>query len=319
MKPQHPSPAGDRPGAVATPCPLTGRVGVWTPARELRPRSRPIRQELVTEPDRCPFCETAADDERLVAGHVELGAGRWFAMRNIYPPLDGHTGSATLVVGPDHGPTLTHLYPGLEAAWTSVLALQQQLAARARSGWSLLSTAVGTSAGASQQHPHGQVLTPSSAPPITVEVQRRLADPEVLAVLWDEPLRVADADGLRLVAPPVPLGPEDLLLLPVAAEPVEVLEPRAVARTIVGWLRAVQELRATAGRSQHTGRTEAELEGPAPLDVKVLIHAQLPDGTGRWWAELQVTEAHAPGVAAAPLVDVVHPPSTHADRFRGRC
>jgi len=305
--------------AAATTCPLTGRVGVWTPARELRPRTRPIRQELVTDLDRCPFCDTAADDDRLVPGHVDLGAGRWFAMRNIYPPLDGPTGSATLVVGPDHGPTLTHLHPGLEDAWTSLLTLQLVLAAREPQRWSLLTTAVGTSAGASQQHPHAQVLTPATVPPITEQVQRRLTDPAVLAQLWDERCAVAEAGGLRLVAPPVPLGPEDLLLVPAAAAPVEAIDPRAVARMIVGWLRAVQELQAKAGRPFAAGSRPEALDGPAPIDVKVLLHAQLPDGTGRWWAELQVTEAHAPGVAAAPLVDVVHPPAAHAERFRGRC
>lgn len=307
------------PAALATQCPLTGRVGVWTPARERRPRSRPIRQELVTALDRCPFCDTGADDERLVPGAVDLGAGRWFALRNIYPPLDAHTGRATLVVGPDHGPTLTHLHPGLEAAWSSLLTLQQRLALQERQRWSLLTTAVGTSAGASQQHPHGQVLTPAAVPPVTTEVQRRLADPQVRARLWEKDLRVTDTDGLLLVAPPVPLGPEDLLLLPAAPEPLDALDPRAVARAIVGWLRAVQELRARAGHPRPPAGSTAGPAGPAPVDVKVLVHAQLPDGTGRWWAELQVTEAHAPGVAAAPLVDVVHPPVIHAERFRGRC
>ncbi len=304
--------------ATATTCPLTGRVGLWTPARELRPQARAVRQELVTDVDRCPFCDTAADDERLVAGHVEAGAGRWFAMRNIYPPLDGPTGTATLVVGPDHGPTLTHLHPAITAAWTSVFALQQQLAGRAPSRWSLVTTAIGASAGASQQHPHGQVLTPSAVPPISATQQRRLSDPQVLAALLQERHAVADADGLRLSAPPVPLGPEDLLLLPTDAQPLAALDPGAVARRVVGWLRAVHELRGTAARSRFDP-TAAAIEGPAPVDVKVLLHAELPDGTGRWWAELQVTEAHAPGVAAAPLVDVVHPPAAHAERFRGRC
>ena len=313
------SAGADRPTAVATPCPLTGRVGAWTPARELRPRTRPVRQELVTDLDRCPFCDTAPDDERLVPGSVELGAGRWFAMRNIYPPLADDTGRATLVVGPDHGPTLTHLHPGLELAWTSVLTLQQRLAGEAADRWSLLSTAVGTSAGASQQHPHGQVLTPRVVPPATVELQRRLQDRAVLDVLWTEEHRVLDAHGLRLVAPPVPLGPDDLLLLPVEAQPLDALEPAAVAAVVVGWLRAVQELGARAGRSSATVRSGSGQLHPAPVDSKVLLHKELPDGTGRWWAELQVTEAHAPGVAATPLVDVVYPPAAHAERFRGRC
>lgn len=269
--------------------------------------------------DRCPFCDTPADDERLLPGNVELGAGRWFAMRNLYPPLADDTGEARLVVGPDHGPTLTHLHRDVELAWASVLALQQQLAVTAAGRWSLLTTAVGSSAGASQQHPHAQVLTPTQVPPMTVTLQQRLQQPEVLAALWAEDRRVLDADGLRLVAPPVPLGPEDLLLLPVDPQPLTALDPPSVARTIVGWLRAVQELGATAARRPQSERSDSDHDGPAPTDVKVLLSPELPDGTGRWWAELQVTEAHAPGVAASPLVDVVHPPRDHAERFRGRC
>jgi hypothetical protein len=56
--------------------------------------------------------------------------------------------------------------------------------------------------------------------------------------------------------------------------------------------------------------------GPAPMDIKVLVHDALPEGTGRWIAELQVTDRHAPGVAAAPLVDLVRPPDRHAAWFR---
>jgi hypothetical protein len=65
-----------------------------------------------------------------------------------------------------------------------------------------------------------------------------------------------------------------------------------------------------------TCTSSCDATGAAPVDIKTLLHAPLPDGTGRWWAELQVTERHAPGVAAAPLVDVVDPPERHASRFR---
>lgn len=292
---------------ITSTCPLTGRMGLWTATREARPRPRPQRQDHITPPGSCPFCGVAGDDPRLLGVEVAHDGGRWFGLRNIYPPLRGPTGRAVLAVADVHTPSLAHRWSGLAAAWAGQLALQVRLAGQLPGRWSLLTTAVGVSAGASQQHPHGQVLTPLEPPPMVVAMQQRLDRPGVVDGLLADPLRVASRDGIHLVAPPVPLGPADLLVVPERPGHLADLPVEVVAGLIASWLERVHTLAEVR---------QGPLDGPAPLDVKTLLSDALPDGTGRWVLELQVTDRHAPGVAAAPLVDLVRPPDRHAAVFR---
>ena len=285
---------------------MTGRVGLWTETREARPRPVVDRQQMPEDADACPFCDPAPDDDRLLPEAADRGVGRWFGLHNIYPPLEGPTGRADLAVAIDHSPTLSHLQPDLATVWATQLDVQLQLAARAPDRWSLLTTAVGVSAGASQHHPHGQVLTPVAAPPLTVEQQRRWSRSETVAAVLAEPLLVGSVSDVHLVAPKVPLGPLDLWLVPTRPVGLDQMDPEVVGALVAQW---------TVGVHRQLGRAGPSTAA-APVDIKTLLHPPLPDGTGRWWAELQVTERHAPGVAAAPLVDVVDPPERHAERFR---
>lgn len=294
----------DRPPR-ATPCPVTGRLGLWTATREARPRPGVPRQPLPPDDAGCPFCAPAPDDVRLLSPEADHGAGRWFGMRNIYPPLAGPTGSAVLAVATDHDPTLAHLRPGLAAVWATQLDVQLQLARREPHRWALLTTAVGVSAGASQHHPHGQVLLSAVVPPMVLDQQRRWDLGTTVAQVLSERHTIAVRDDVHLVAPPVPLGPLDVWLVPATRTRLEQLDVEVVAALVTRWLVGVHEQLPTSSTT-----------AAAPVDIKTLLHAPLPDGTGRWWAELQVTERHAAGVAAAPLVDVVDPPQHHAARFR---
>jgi hypothetical protein len=298
-----PEPGGPR--AIA--CPLTGRLGLWTATREARPRPRPTRQPHHTPVEACPFCDPADDDPRLLGDEVDGAGGRWFGLRNIYPPLEGPTGRAVLAVAAAHSPSLAHRRSDLAAAWAGQLALQLRLASRLPDRWSLLTTAIGITAGASQQHPHGQVLTPSVPPPAVVAMQQRLERRAVVDALLTAAHRVEERDGVHLVAPPVPLGPADLLLVPARPSRASQLPVEAVAGLIASWLVRVHELLEIPATAW---------DAPSPLDVKTLLYDALPDGTGRWVVELMVTDRHAPGVAAAPLVDLVRPPARHADWFR---
>ena len=285
---------------------MTGRVGLWTETREARPRPVVDRQQMPEDADACPFCDPAPDDDRLLPEAADRGVGRWFGLHNIYPPLEGPTGRADLAVAIDHSPTLSHLQPDLATVWATQLDVQLQLAARAPERWSLLTTAVGVSAGASQHHPHGQVLTPVAAPPLTVEQQRRWSRAETVAAVLADALVVASVGAVDLVAPLVPLGPLDLWLVPTRPGGLDQLDPEVVGALVAQWI---------VGVHRQLGRAVSST-AVAPVDIKTLLHPPLPDGRGRWWAELQVTERHAPGVAAAPLVDVVDPPERHAERFR---
>ncbi len=285
---------------------MTGRVGLWTETRETRPRPVVHRQQMTEDAHGCPFCDPAPDDDRLLPEAADRGVGRWFGLHNIYPPLDGPTGRADLAVATDHWPTLSHLQPHLATVWATQLDVQLQLAARAPDRWSLLTTAVGVSAGASQHHPHGQVLTPLAPPPPTVAQQQRWAERGTSTAVLAEPLLIESVGGVHLVAPLVPLGPLDLWLVPMRPVGLDQLDAEVVGALVARWL---------VGVHRQLGRA-VPATSAAPVDIKTLLHPPLPDGTGRWWAELQVTERHAPGVAAAPLVDVVDPPERHAERFR---
>lgn len=226
-------------------------------------------------------------------------------MRNIYPPLAGPTGSALLAVATDHDPTLTHLRPELAVVWATQLDVQLQLARCQPHHWTLLTTAVGVSAGASQHHPHGQVLLSAVVPLVVEEQQRRWDRDTTVAQVFSDRHTIAVLGDVHLVAPPVPLGPLDVWLVPASRARLEQLDVEVVAALVHRWLVSVHEQLPTPAPT-----------AAAPVDIKIMLYAPLPDGTGRWWAELQVTERHAPGVASAPLVDVVDPPERHADRFR---
>lgn len=298
-------PVGPPPRVTA--CVFTGRLGMWTALREQRPQPRPQRLLLESDRSRCPFCRYDNPDPRLLPEQAVRGGQRWFGVHNIFPPIDGPTGRADLAVATDHDPTLTHLHPGLANDWATMLEVQQLLVARRADRWSMISAATGRTAGASQHHPHGHVLTPAELPISTVRRQQRFADPAVVAALLAEDTTVAAADGVRLVAPPVPLGPLDLMLVPEGSQRFLDVDPDDVAALIVRWIAGVHAL------------VDPEPDLPAtvaPFDAKVVLHPELPDGTGRWWGELAVTDRHAPGVAAVPLVDVRYPPEVHAERFR---
>ncbi len=203
--------------------------------------------------------------------------------------------------------------------WATQLDVQLQLARREPDRWALLTTAVGVSAGASQHHPHGQVLLSAVVPPVVLEQQRRWDRGTTPAQVLADPHTIAVLGGVHLVAPPVPLGPLDAWLVPEVHGGLERLDVEVVASLVHRWLVSVHDQLGLPGTASGTPGTSADTPGTsaaAPVDIKTLLHAPLPDGTGRWWAELQVTERHAAGVAAAPLVDVADPPERHAARFR---
>ncbi len=294
-----------------TVCPLTGRVGMWTALRERRPQPRPERLLLDPDPPACPFCTFDDPDPRLLPQEAKVDGVRCRAMRNLYPPISGPTGTADLAYADDHDPTLTHRHDLLVPQWAAMLAVQQELAGRRADRWSMLSAATGRSAGASQHHPHGHALTPAVVPPATIQQQHRWSDAEVPRTLLADATTVATADGVRLVAPPVPLGPLDLWLLPERAQRFRDVDPLLVAELIATWIAGVH------GQLASEDQLDRHLDPRvAPFDAKVVLHPELPDGTGRWWGELTVTDRHAPGVAAVPLVDLRSPPEGQAARFR---
>lgn len=296
---------------------------MWTASRELRPQPRPQRPVLDPDVHDCPFCTFEEPDPRLLPFHAVIDGERWSAMHNLFPPVDGPTGTADLAYAVAHGPTLTHLHPRLRDQWAAMLTVQQQLAGRRTDRWSMVSSATGRSAGASQHHPHGHVVTPELVPPATIDRQQRWSDPVVARTLLEDATTVATREDVRLVVPPVPLGPLDLWLLPEVSQRFLDAAPDVLGELIATWVAGVhRQLGDGAGEGQGGGGRDVDPR-VAPFDAKVVVHPELPDGGGRppdgggrWWAELTVTDRHAPGVAAVPLIDLRHLPTTQAANFR---
>jgi galactose-1-phosphate uridylyltransferase len=279
-------------------CPLTGRVGSYVPGRDGRPGAPRLRG--VTEPsvDSCPFCtgDVPTDPHPATA---RRGGSVWRSCPNRYPAVAGQGAGAHVVYGRRHRPELTADAPTEGDDWGALFDAQQQLARRTRS-WSLLVTNIGPTSGASQDHPHGQVLHLASPPPVVVERTRRLASPEVVRAVLADDLTVEAAEGVRLVVPAVPFGPGDLRLVPERDGSFLDTPPDTIARLVTRW---TAEVRRDTGRS-------------AP-DGKVVVHEPV-EGRGRWYVDLLATDRHGPVAGITPFVELDAPSERRAQELRAR-
>lgn len=84
----------------------------------------------------------------------------------------------------------------------------------------------GRAAGASRSHPHGQIFGLDTPPPTLEREIASLGDEPCVLCRWasDEVLRIADIDGARLVAHPVPFVADEILVVPQCRPRVEELE-----------------------------------------------------------------------------------------------
>jgi hypothetical protein len=284
--------------ALTITCPLTGRLGSYVPGRDQRPGPPRLRGVVTAPSDTCPFCTGDIPSEPHPA-RASRGEVRWTSCPNRYPAVVGAGASAHVVYAERHGPPLTVAAPTQVDDWTALLDAQQQLARRS-TAWSLLVVNVGPTAGASQDHPHGQVLDLPEPPPVVVERTRRLAaEATAKEVLADE-LTVEQADGMRLVVPAVPFGPDDLRLVPEADGDFLDADPDVVAAAIVRW---------TA-----TLTTAADATVP---EGKVVVHERV-DGAGRWYVDLLATDRHGPVAGITPFAELDAPPAVRASSLRER-
>jgi hypothetical protein len=288
----------DQPRIVT--CPLTGRLGSYVPGRDQRPSPPRIRGEPGPPADGdCPFCsgDVPAD---VRPARAERGEVRWTSCPNRYPAMVGAGADAQLAYAGRHGPPLTCAAPTQHDDWAAMLDVQQQLARRVLS-WPLIVVNVGPTAGASQAHPHGQVLALPSAPPVVVQRTRVLADVTVVAAVLADELTVDAGAGLRLVAPAVPYGPDDLRIVPEAPGSFLDVDPGSFARMVVDWTAMLRDIAPAQ-------------EAP---DAKLVVH-QRAGPEGRWFADLLATGRHGPVAGLAPLAELDAPPEVRAADLRAR-
>jgi hypothetical protein len=280
-------------------CPLTGRVGSYVPGRDRRPSAPRMRGERAPVQDEaCPFCTGDVPPEPSPA-RAERGDVGWTSCPNLYPAVAGPRTAAQLAYAERHGPPLTSTHPASRDDWGAMLDVQQQLARRGP-GWSLLVANVGPTAGASQTHPHGQVLDLPAAPAVVVQRTRLLATVAVAAAVLADDLTVAEVGGLRLVVPAVPYGPGDLRIVPEADGSVLDVDPDLLAGLVVWWT-------TTLDRDDAGGRT--------PADAKLIVHDRAGD-RGRWYADLLATGRHGPVAGVTPFAELDVPPRRRAAELR---
>jgi hypothetical protein len=284
--------------ALTVTCPLTGRLGSYVPGRDQRPGPPRLRGVVSGSAGDCPFCSGDVPPEPDPA-RASRGEVRWTSCPNRYPAVAGAGAAAHVVYAERHDPPLTVAAPTQRDDWAAMLDAQQQLARRSAS-WSLLVVNVGPTAGASQDHPHGQVLELPAPPAVAVDRTRRLGDGRIAREVLADELTVEQTDGLRLVVPAVPFGPDDLRLVAEADGDFRETDPDLVAAAIVRWLATLS--------------TE-DAPGDGIREVKVVVHERL-DGLGRWYADLLATDRHGPVAGITPFAELDEPPTVRARRLR---
>ncbi len=164
----------------------------------------------------------------------------------------------------------------------------------------------GRSAGASRTHAHGQIFGLDQTPPtLEREASAFMEEPCVLCRMTDETdLGIAELDGFRLAAHPVPFVADEILLVPPCTPRFETLEEDSLERTA--------DIMATAVR-----KVNEELGEGLPFNL--VVHTA-PRGADRfhWHAHLMPRTAVWGGLEmGAELPIVASDPYDTARRLRG--
>lgn len=188
--------------------PLTGREVLVSPARRSVPRAGAIS---------CPFCPGREDTTDVeTARFGEPWTVRSF--RNLYPILTpdapGVSGEHEVVVTRDHDVAVADLAPEDLVALLTFLA-ERERSLRSRWPHVALFMNQGPLAGASQPHPHAQVLGIDRVPERIRQERERI---ELDCALCGPLEVVSEVPGFRLVAAPGPTISFELLLLPTEHE-----------------------------------------------------------------------------------------------------
>lgn len=280
--------------------PLNGRWVIHAPARS----GRPDRVGGAPPPPRsgCPFCpgnEAATPPEHA---RVDGPDGRWRVrvFDNLYPAVRGDedpsrrlaggepvTGAHEVVVtAPDHDATLADLDD--DQATAAIGMLLERADHHVASGRTFAQAFVnhGAAAGASIDHPHGQVVALDLLPPV-VERERaalRGADCPLCALTATAPLQVVSTDGIVAFCPPWATAPFELVVAgrghgPSSRDPDG---QRSLAVTIRDALRA---LAGAAGEVAynvvlHPGRPGDDGHGHAHIHPRTAVGAGFELGTG---------------------------------------
>lgn len=275
-------------------------------APERARRGAPPHQPFEADPAPCDFCGGREDQTppetfsiRDPATSPDTPGWRVRVVPNLYPATPFHE---VVVHTPDHN---EHYEEQNREQRIDVLRTYRARLLDAPTVASIVVWNRGRSAGASRTHAHGQIFGLEQVPPTLEREAISLGDdPCALCRLTEiAELRIAKADGIWLVAHPVPFVADEILVVPPHAPRVEELED--------GDLGAVADMFATAISS-----TLAVLGEGVPFNL--IVHTA-PRGFDRfhWHAHLMPRTAVWGGLEmGAELPIVASDPYETARRLR---
>lgn len=216
-------------------------VAPWTTAKAADPS--PLGLEMPSGSNPCPFCPEQLDDASLRADDVTAsvaGAGHrpWaaVAMRNRWPHTLDSSAAEVVVLSRDHESHLATMHHD-DAVLALGLLVKRAEAQRARGCHPLVFVNYGVNAGASQPHPHGQVIgLPAPDPLSAAEAPALVRGSCVLCEPVGGARLVARLPGVAVVTPEAPVVDYDQVVL---LEGHAMLDLDALARGVVAALRAL--------------------------------------------------------------------------------
>jgi galactose-1-phosphate uridylyltransferase len=225
---------------------LTGEttlvVPEWETAKAANPSALELKMPSGTTP--CPFCPaqmdqpvtSAGEETARVAGGSRQGSWAAVSLLNRWPHTLRRDASEVVVLSDDHDAHLGSM--DLDDASLAVgLLLERAEDQRQRGLHPLVFVNHGTDAGASQPHPHGQVIgLPVPDPVGLVEAPALVPGCCVLCEETPEDRLVARLGGASIITPEAPTVDYDQIVVPTIHGPAE---PREIAAGVGAALRAL--------------------------------------------------------------------------------
>jgi UDPglucose--hexose-1-phosphate uridylyltransferase len=288
---------------------LTGRCVIVAPARSARPHQFPPPVATKDAPAGCPFCHgnetlTPPEVHRTGAGDAETPGWRVRVVPNLYPITPGHE---VVVLSPDHGRSFAQLDAGGASEVLAVMRdrVRFHLERGARYVQALVNH--GREAGASLEHPHGQLVPLDLVPPAVAHqldrFQRAGADPVE-----------TEAEAAGTAALDVSTGPVALWCPHAGVTPFELRVAHRGRATRFDEA-SDDEIAAVATATRDGLRRLAAVLGDVPYNL--VVHSAPPDTAFHWWIEVQTRVALVAGFEIGTGIFVnVTPPDLAARQLR---
>ena len=288
---------------------LTGRWVIVAPARSARPHTFPPPPDAKDAPADCPFCHgneslTPPEVHRTGPGDAETPGWRVRVVPNLYPITPGHE---VVVLSPDHARSFAQLD---DAGAGEVLAvMRDRVRFHLEHGARYVQPLVnhGREAGASLEHPHGQIVPLDVVPPAVQHQLDRYAHAGTDPV--DSEAEAAAPTGLDVLT-----GTAALWCPHAAATPFE-LRIAHRGRACRFDEATDDEIAAVATTTREGLRRLAAVVGDVPYNL--VVHSAPPGTAFHWWIEVQTRVAVVAGFEMGTGIFVnVTPPDLAAQQLR---